>query len=61
MKLTVRPADGHEVKIGGVFQDYQYSIGQQNRGATTTLAPLAAIAGTSVYASDAKNYIGTIT
>jgi hemoglobin/transferrin/lactoferrin receptor protein len=61
MKLTVRPADGHEVKIGGVFQDYQYSIGQQNRGATTTLAPLAAIAGTSVYASDAKNYLGTIT
>ena len=60
MKLTVRPADGHEVKIGGVFQDYQYSIGQQNRGATTTLAPLAAIAGSSVYASDAKNYMGTI-
>ena len=61
MKLTVRPADGHEVKIGGVFQDYQYSIGQQNRGPTTTTAPLAAIAGTSVYASDAKNYLGTIT
>lgn len=61
MKLTVRPADGHEVKIGGVFQDYQYSIGQQNRGPTTTSAPLAAIAGTSVYASDAKNYLGTIT
>jgi hemoglobin/transferrin/lactoferrin receptor protein len=61
MKLTVRPADGHEVKIGGVFQDYQYSIGQQNRGPTTTLAPLAAIAGSSVYASDAKNYLGTIT
>jgi hemoglobin/transferrin/lactoferrin receptor protein len=61
MKLTVRPADGHEVKIGGVFQDYQYSIGQQNRGPTTTSAPLAAIAGSSVYASDAKNYMGTIT
>ncbi len=61
MKLTVRPADGHEVKIGGVFQDYQYSIGQQNRGPTTTTAPLAAIAGSSVYASDAKNYLGTIT
>jgi hemoglobin/transferrin/lactoferrin receptor protein len=60
MKLTVRPADGHEIKIGGVFQDYQYSIGQQNRGATTTAAPLAAIAGTSVYASDTKNYLGTI-
>ena len=61
MKLTLRPAEGHEIKLGGVFQDYQYSIGQQNRGATTTSAPLAAIAGTSVYASDAKNYTGTLT
>ena len=61
MKLTVRPAEGHEIKFGGVFQDYQYSIGQQNRGPTTTSAPLAAIAGTPVYASDAKNYTGTIT
>ena len=60
MKLTLRPAEGHEVKLGAVFQDYQYSIGQQNRGATTTSAPLAAIAGTSVYASDAKNYTGTL-
>ena len=34
MKLTVRPADGHEVKFGAVFQDYQYSIGQPNRGAS---------------------------
>ena len=28
MKVTVRPADGHEIKFGGIFQDYQYSIGQ---------------------------------
>jgi hemoglobin/transferrin/lactoferrin receptor protein len=61
MKLTVRPAEGHEIKLGGIFQDYQYSIGQQNRGPTTTAAPLAAIAGTSVYASNAKNYTGTLT
>ena len=61
MKVTVRPAEGHEVKFGTVFQDYKYSIGQQNRGATTTAAPLAAIAGSSVYASDAKNYLGTLT
>ena len=60
MKVTVRPAEGHEIKLGATFQDYQYSIGQQNRGATTTSAPLAAIAGTSVYASDAKNYTGTL-
>lgn len=61
LKLTVRPAEGHEIKLGGVFQDYQYSIGQQNRGPTTTAAPLAAIAGSSVYASDAKNSTGTLT
>ena len=61
MKVTVRPAEGHEIKFGGIFQDYQYSIGQLNRGPTTTSAPLAAIAGTSVYASDAKNYTGTVT
>jgi hemoglobin/transferrin/lactoferrin receptor protein len=60
MKVTVRPAEGHEVKFGTMFQDYKYSIGQQNRGATTTAAPLAAIAGSSVYASDAKNYLGTL-
>jgi hemoglobin/transferrin/lactoferrin receptor protein len=61
MKVTVRPADGHEVKLGGVFQDYKYSIGQFNRGPTTTLPTPAAIAGSSVYASDAKNYTGTLT
>ena len=60
LKTTVRPADGHEIKIGGVFQDYRYDIGQFNRGATTTAAPLAAIAGSSVYASDVKNYTGTL-
>ncbi|MET0679239.1 MAG: TonB-dependent receptor plug domain-containing protein, partial [Bradyrhizobium sp.] len=61
MKVTVRPAEGHEIKLGGVFQDYQYNIGQFNRGPTTTAAPLAAIAGSSVYASDVKNYTGTLT
>ncbi|AUC94998.1 TonB-dependent receptor [Bradyrhizobium sp. SK17] len=60
MKVTIRPAEGHEFKIGGIFQDYQYNIGQQNRGPTTTAAPLAAIAGSSVYASDARNYTGTL-
>jgi hemoglobin/transferrin/lactoferrin receptor protein len=60
-KLTVRPAEGHEIKFGGVFQDYQYNIGQFNRGPTTTAVAPALIAGTSVYASDAKNYTGTIT
>lgn len=61
LKLTVRPADGHEIKFGGVFQDYKYSIGQFNRGPTTTAALRALNQGSSVYASDAKNYTGTIT
>jgi hemoglobin/transferrin/lactoferrin receptor protein len=61
MKLTVRPADGHEIKFGAIFQDYQYSIGQFNRGPTTTAALRALNQGSSVYASDAKNYTGTVT
>jgi hemoglobin/transferrin/lactoferrin receptor protein len=61
MKLTVRPADGHEIKFGGIFQDYQYSIGQLNRGPTTTPALIALNRGSSVYVSDAKNYTGTVT
>jgi hemoglobin/transferrin/lactoferrin receptor protein len=60
MKLTVRPADGHEIKLGGVFQDYQYSIGQFNRGPVLTAAQRALFQGSSVYASDAKNYMGTL-
>jgi hemoglobin/transferrin/lactoferrin receptor protein len=60
MKVTVRPADGHEIKLGGIFQDYQYNIGQFNRGPTTG-ALRALNQGSSVYASDAKNYTGTLT
>ncbi|WP_315834122.1 TonB-dependent hemoglobin/transferrin/lactoferrin family receptor [Bradyrhizobium prioriisuperbiae] len=60
LKVTTRPADGHTVKIGGIFQDYNYTIGQLNRGSTTTSAPPALLAGTSVYDSNAKNYTGTI-
>lgn len=60
MKLTVRPWEGHQIKLGGIFQQYDYSIGQQNRGLTTTAAPLAAIAGTSVYDSTVSNYTGTL-
>lgn len=61
MKVTVRPALGHEVKFGAVFQDYQYDIGQINRGPTTSAALIALNRGSSVYASDAKNYTGTVT
>jgi hemoglobin/transferrin/lactoferrin receptor protein len=61
MKVTVRPAEGHEIKLGGVFQDYQYNIGQFNRGPVLTAAQRALFQGSSVYASDAKNYMGTLT
>lgn len=61
MKLTVRPAAGHEVKFGAIFQDDQYNIGQFNRGPVLTAAQRALYQGSSVYASDAKNYTGTIT
>jgi hemoglobin/transferrin/lactoferrin receptor protein len=61
MKLTVRPADGHEIKFGAIFQDYQYSIGQFNRGPVLTAAQRALFQGSSVYASDVKNYTGTLT
>jgi hemoglobin/transferrin/lactoferrin receptor protein len=59
-KLTVRPADGHEVKFGSIIQRDLYDIGQYNLGATTTSAPAAVIAGTSVYATDVTNYINTL-
>jgi hemoglobin/transferrin/lactoferrin receptor protein len=57
----VRPADGHEVKFGAIFQDYQYNIGQFNRGPVLTAAQRALFQGSSVYASDARNYTGTVT
>jgi hemoglobin/transferrin/lactoferrin receptor protein len=59
-KLTVRPADGHEVKLGGVFQENLFNLGQYNNGPTTTTSAPAAIRGTSVYATTVKNYTGTL-
>lgn len=61
LKLTVRPALGHEVKFGATFQDYQYNIGQMNTGPVATAAQRALYQGSSVYASDVKNYTGTLT
>jgi hemoglobin/transferrin/lactoferrin receptor protein len=60
LKLTVRPALGHEVKFGATFQDYQYTIGQMNTGPVATAAQRALYQGSSVYSSDAKNYTGTV-
>ena len=59
LKYTTRPWEGHQLKFGGVYQEYDYSIGQLNRGPTTTAAPAAAIAGSSVYDSSVRNYLGT--
>ncbi|WP_441238369.1 TonB-dependent hemoglobin/transferrin/lactoferrin family receptor [Bradyrhizobium sp. 930_D9_N1_4] len=61
LKLTVRPALGHEVKFGATFQDYQYTIGQMNTGPVATAAQRALYQGSSVYSSDTKNYTGTLT
>jgi hemoglobin/transferrin/lactoferrin receptor protein len=61
LKVTVRPAEGHEVKFGGVFQDYQYTVGQMNTGPVVTAAQRALYQGSSVYGSNAKNYTGTVT
>ena len=61
LKLTVRPADGHEIKFGAIFQDFNYNIGQVNRGPVVTAAERALNQGSSVYATDAKSYTGTAT
>ncbi len=60
LKTTIRPADGHEIKLGGIFQDYDYSIGQFNRGPVLTAAQRALFQGSSVYASNVKTYTGTL-
>lgn len=49
-KLTVRPADGHEVKLTGIFQNFQYDAGQPTR----TIDGVSAT-GTSIYATDVTN------
>ena len=61
IKLTVRPALGHEVKFGATYQDYQYDIGQMNSGPVATAAQRALYQGSSVYASDTRNTTATLT
>ncbi|NVO15375.1 MAG: TonB-dependent hemoglobin/transferrin/lactoferrin family receptor [Rhodoplanes sp.] len=46
-KLTVRPAEGHEVKLSGTFQDFRYDFGQPAR---------SGLSGVSIYATDVTNY-----
>lgn len=52
-KVTVRPWEGHEFKFGGIVQEDIYNVGQFNRGAG------AVNQGSSVFATDVKNYQGT--
>jgi hemoglobin/transferrin/lactoferrin receptor protein len=58
-KITVRPADGHEVKLGAIYQENLYSVGQPPRR-TGDPNVLNGIGGTSVYATDVKNYTATL-
>jgi len=60
LKLTARPADGHEVKLGGLFQNDLYETGQLNRGPTVTAAQRALNQGSSAYDSRTQNYQGTL-
>jgi hemoglobin/transferrin/lactoferrin receptor protein len=56
-KVTVRPADGHEVKLGGIFQDFDYDTGQPRRPLGLPFAQSGnAGSGTSIFATNVKNY-----
>lgn len=60
-KLTVRPADGHEVKLGAIMQQDLYNVGQPARRAGLPNSMGGAIGtGTSVYATNVKNYTTTL-
>jgi hemoglobin/transferrin/lactoferrin receptor protein len=63
-KLTVRPADGHEVKLGAIYQEDLYSVGQPPRRAgdpnSTNANGTNNLNGTSVYKTDLKNYTTTL-
>ena len=56
-KVTVRPADGHEVKLGGIFQDFDYDVGQPRRALGLPFSQAGAAGnGTSIYATNVKTY-----
>ncbi|WP_398480211.1 TonB-dependent hemoglobin/transferrin/lactoferrin family receptor [Tardiphaga sp.] len=60
-KLTIRPADGHEVKLGTVIQQDIYNVGQPARRAGLPNSAGGAIGtGTSVFATNVKNYMTTL-
>ena len=55
-KLTTRPCGRPPGQVRRHLPGLRLHIGQPNRGPTTTAAPAAAIAGTSIYDSTVKNY-----
>lgn len=71
-KITVRPADGHEIKLGTIFQENIYNVGQPKRSPgdpnALPLGPPAYPGGppsdpngpTSIYATNVKNYTTTL-
>jgi hemoglobin/transferrin/lactoferrin receptor protein len=63
-KLTVRPADGHEVKLGGIFQEDSYRNGQPPRlaGDPNSTNPNGTnnLSGTSIYGTTVRNYTTTL-
>ena len=63
-KLTLRPADGHEVKLGTIFQEDLFNVGQPPRRAgnpnSTNANGSNNLNGTSIYHSDVKNYTTTL-
>lgn len=63
-KLTIRPADGHEVKLGTIFQQDLFSVGQPPRlaGSPNSTNPNGTnnLNGTSIYKSNVKNYTTTL-
>ena len=59
-KLTVRPADGHEIKLGGVFQENLFNIGQPRRTLADPNVLNNNVTGTSIYATNVKNYMTTL-
>ncbi|AWM03269.1 TonB-dependent hemoglobin/transferrin/lactoferrin family receptor [Bradyrhizobium amphicarpaeae] len=63
-KLTLRPADGHEIKLGTIFQEDLYTVGQPPRKAgdpnSTNANGTNNLGGTSIYKSDVKNYTTTL-
>jgi len=63
-KITVRPADGHEVKLGAIYQEDLYNVGQTPRraGDPNSTNPNGSnnLGGTSIYKTNVQNYTTTL-